>query len=347
MKRFLIFFIPLMILVFLGCSSYVTEDNNQNNGRVEGFVHGVVCDYASSEVMGNVEISWMFEGRKHTTRTDASGYYAISELFPGDYLLTFKGLGGSETAYATKVLDINIPNIYDIDIPTDEDFQYSIVHNINMYPLSSPEVKGTVYYANVNGQYKVVKNQKLTLDFSGYNIIPDKYYVTTGIDGKYSITDLPFVLGTIQIYIEDNYSEDNSNYTYSTNTIQEVLLYGSDAINVPDIVMDLNMSNVDFIHNGEIYLPGNDLVIDFAKVINPDDFYIAVIEYGYDQQNEYYESNIPLQSGSWENFRTYRVQPTLDLKSNTDYRLVIRGFYNENNTYFSRVETFTTRVFPN
>ncbi len=354
MKRLMIFLLPVMFLVIMGCVAYVTEENNQNNGRVEGFVHGIVYENITSLPMENIEVSWIFEGKKKTTRTDASGYYAINNLFPGDYRLTFKAVikNNEVDTLAIRVLDINIPTLSQVgidDIATGEDFKVSLIENIAMYQKASKAVQGTLYAQNVSGQYITVKNHRITLDFSAYDIIPNKYYVKTGNDGKYSIDNLPLVPGNIQLYVEDSYSEAGNNFTYSTNVTRNVNLSATEIANISDIVMSLNTTTVAVNHSftqGNNYLPGYDIILTFDEVINQSDFSVELIRYGFDENNQYFENNVALNTGSWQHFRQFTFKPTTSLPQNSQFKIVIKGFLNENNDYFSNVINFTTPTYP-
>lgn len=347
MKRVLIFLMPIVFMVLLGCVAYVTAENNQNNGRVVGFVHGIVTDYTTNEVLENVEVTWMYKGKRQSTKTNNFGYYAISDLFPGRYQLTFTATS-KDVDHVIRVMDIVIPDLAMIgidDIPTGEDFQYSIIEDIEMYQKNAKDVKGTIYFNHL-GAYSVARNVRVIADFSNYDIIPNKFVVTTGNDGKYTFSNLPTGPYNVSIYVEDNYSEANSNFTYSTSATYTINPSSTEITNVPDLVMTLNTTTVTANHNGSSYLPGNDISILFDKVINTTGFVIELIETGVDAQGNYYESTIALQSGSWQNFRTYRFRPTVNLKANTTYRLNVKGHVNYNNDYFTITDTFTTMNFP-
>ena len=110
------------------------ESDDYTDGRVIGTIHGVVKDAHSGARLKDIVVTTMVKGESHWVHTNDLGYYAITNLSPGNYELTFSGSDG----YAIMSTDEDIPTLQSIgviDRATSEDFHYTVTQDMSLYSL--------------------------------------------------------------------------------------------------------------------------------------------------------------------------------------------------------------------
>ncbi|MCD4651361.1 MAG: carboxypeptidase-like regulatory domain-containing protein [Candidatus Cloacimonetes bacterium] len=206
-----------LVFIFTGCGDTTTnfDDDNLNNGRVIGTIHGIVTDGADNERLENVEVTWVVDGVLKSTTTDALGYYSIMNLNSGNYEITFYQNTTSRAGYAVSHVLMVIPDLDAIgivDIATGDDFHYSETHNVNMFALNAG-VTGSVNATVNNVLIPDLVDVTVIADFIGWGVSPNEYVTTTDADGVYSFAGIPST-GTVQIRI-DSFSDGT--YVYGSD----------------------------------------------------------------------------------------------------------------------------------
>ena len=70
------------------------SSDNYTDGRVIGTIHGVVKDANSGARLKDIVVTTTVKGEIHWVFTNDVGHYAITNLSPGNYKLTFSGADG-------------------------------------------------------------------------------------------------------------------------------------------------------------------------------------------------------------------------------------------------------------
>jgi len=320
MKRTVLYgLIFCLLLVFTACTEkIISEENHQNNGRVVGFVHGIVKNANTSQVLGDVEISWVSKGKYYSTRSNSHGYYAITNLNSGSYELTFKGPNG----FTIQTQSIIIPDLSAIgidDVPTDEDFNYSMVLDKALYQTNAA-IFGYIGAQTSTSEISIVPNMKVIARVSNMGFVPYFYEATTDNTGKYQFNNLPALDGTIEIYTQGNTLIGD--YLYSSSTVRNVMPIYNQSVQAPSIILNINPEDVVILsHTAEEYIPGSHIEFTFNKEINANSFKLRLL---YNGSALIDSSNYSI---SWLNPKKVRVtfNSNYNLAANTYYRFEMSG----------------------
>ena len=320
-KKLLILFISIAAaLIVSSCfNTNIESENAQNNGRVVGFVHGIITDGNTGTVVQNVEISWVHKGNVNRVKTDIDGYYTLSNLVSGSHLLTIKSEG-----HAIVTRTIVIPNLSEIgiiDIPTGEDFHHSMIQNYTLFQQKS-SFTGSVYARITEDELRPASNVVVTATLpTGF--IPAVYFATTNNDGKYAFTDMPSYNGDIIFRIEGSYMVGN--LTYSTNSTRNSNPIYDQNVEINRFIMTLDEVDVFVISNNmSSYLPGRSIEFTFNRDIQASSFSVDVYA-------DYYYEYVPIRNVTWLASNRVRITPDENLESETRYTFFMSGIGNVRN----------------
>ena len=165
------------------------SSDNYTDGRVIGTIHGVVKAAYTSARLKDIVVTTTVKGEIYWVFTNDVGHYAITNLSPGNYELTFSGSDG----YAIRSTDediLTLQSIGVIDMATSEDFHYTVTQDMSLYSLSAG-LTGAVYTKQ--------DDENTTLAGAGVTVIadyeavfsPNWYSAVTDSDGVYSFSNLP------------------------------------------------------------------------------------------------------------------------------------------------------------
>lgn len=318
-KIMLILLVFTMLFGLTSCKEKImTDPSNQNNGRVIGHIHGIVRDANTSEVLDGITVSWYVKGKSQSTTTDKKGYYAISNLVSGDYELTFTG----KEAYTTQLKNITVPDLSEIgivDVPTNSDFNYSMVEDFELYQANA-KVVGFVRARTSTSDLQAVPNMKIIAAVLDYDFVPAYYQTFTDANGKYQFNNLPAIMDKIYIYAAGN--TKIGDYYYSTSSSETVYPIANQTVQANTIELQINEEEVIIIsHTAEEYTRGSTIEITFDKEINQSTFKHAI----------YRDGTTNIGSGnysiSWINVKKMRITfaEGFFLSPNTYYEIELTG----------------------
>ncbi|NQT26405.1 Ig-like domain-containing protein [candidate division KSB1 bacterium] len=331
-----LFWIPVIILLLLaGCTENVTNyyNNLETNGRVIGYVHGVVTDANTNARLDSVDVQWAVNGELMTTFTNNLGYYTISQLPPGYYEVTFFG----HNNYAISRSMVTIPRLEELfvdDMPTEEDFDYSVTEDIDLYRLNAGAT-GMVYAQEDDDKevdpdhhdFHIATRVTVIADFRELDISPDEYLTLTDMNGAFEFSNLPAATGANRVYFRTMPFADTSG-SYATQEIgTNGLVYNGSKIikdifceiDVPDpFVISNNIDNRDFGID-------DNLVLTFSKQMVPTSFDIT-LETGERTEQIGFEA-------TWSNNITLTINPYVTLQHNETYRLELDGLSQDDHRY--------------
>jgi len=294
------------------------ESDNYTDGRVIGTIHGVVKAAHSGARLKDITVTTVVKGETYWVFTNDVGHYAITNLSPGNYELTFSGSDG----YAIMSTEENIPTLQEAGVTnmaTSEDFHYTTTQDMSLYSLSAG-LTGTVYTKQ--------DDENTTLAGAGVTVIanyeeafsPSWFSAVTDSNGVYSFSNLPATETNI---ITMPFSDGTYDYDVALNEVG--LLPGVIVTNDPIIlqiataepfVLTNNFENDDFGLT-------ESLTMTFSKTMDASSFDITLSsEYG----------NVAFES-SWTNDITLTIDPLVTLQANTTYSLSLSGDSQDNNSY--------------
>ena len=207
MKKTAIFVLTLlMMLVIWSCSEHTVQPYIPPfaNGRVVGSIHGVIADFCTHALFDSAEvtISWVVNGELKSTVSTRLGYYIITGLNSGKYVITFSGADD----YAISRVTVKIPQLDDIlDCcpPTDSAYHHSVTQNIDLYQKNAG-FKGRIYKRHSDQSTTIAQGVTVVADYTcsmdlfddygsygGWNVYPGKYTTITDSDGYFTFTGLP------------------------------------------------------------------------------------------------------------------------------------------------------------
>ena len=169
-------------------------------------IHGVVTDYTTNARLANVQVTLVHLGGVEQTVTDALGYYDFDNLLPGQFEITFLSVAGTHTTRRIgKEPGIEIRCDLDADYrgaESEQDQDCNRVFDIELFPFTATET-GTIWYVN-DGEVVPAAGVTVIADFGAsgsiasgadqdtmIDISPDRFTTTTGVDGKFTFTNLP------------------------------------------------------------------------------------------------------------------------------------------------------------
>lgn len=344
----------ITMLFLWSCSEHSVTPFEQplSNGRIVGSIHGVVTDFCTNTVFdsGAVKVTWVSNGVLNSTFTDDLGYYIITGLVSGEYVITFSGADD----YAISQVTVVIPDLWDVLIhqpATDRDYHHSVTQNIDLFQKNAG-VKGKVYRRYNENLVTEASNVTVVIDFKGTSFMtlgygydyfsylyPSKYTVTTDEDGFFEFENLPgapmaFIYtldysdGTNEWFWEEGYGYvyllQNGTYTYN-----DIFL----GIVAPEPFLLQN--NFDNVTNYEL---ATDLFMTFSRAMNIGSFNF---EFFYiDETQDDLRVDVEIDT-SWTGQTTLTINPFVDLVPGEEYTLSITGEA-VNGYAFDEQYTFTT-----
>ncbi len=259
--------------LLFACSNTSTnfDQDNDNNGRVVGSIHGVVSDTNTGARLKDITITYAVKGKIYTTKTNDLGYYAVNSLPSGSYELTFSG----NSAYAISRSFIVIPDLEDIgisDIPTNDDFEYSVTQDRGLYTLDAT-VNGTIM-AFVNGQeISDLTGIRVIADYGIYSFAPDIYTTYTDSDGVFAFAGLPST-GEFSLQI-DSWTDGTHTFAAQDITVYPVV---SGVLNLEPIYLDVVAEEVNVVSSNLYEFPITGTIeITFNQSIAPDYFDVELV----------------------------------------------------------------------
>ncbi len=304
--------------------------DNYTDGRVIGTIHGVVKDYHSGARLKDIVVTTTVKGEIHWVFTNDVGHYAITNLSPGKYELTFSGSDGY--AIMSTEENINIPTLQEAgvtDMATSEDFHYTATQDMSLYSLNAG-LTGTVYTEQ--------DDENTTLAGAGVTVIanyaaafsPSWYSAVTDSNGVYSFSNLPADETNITTM-----PFSDGTYDYEISSDEGVELMPGETVTNDPIILQIETAEPFVLTNN---FENNDfgltesLTMTFSKTMDASSFDITL------SSSEY--GNVAFES-SWTNDITLTIDPLVTLQASTTYSLSLNGKSQDNND-FSASLSFVT-----
>ena len=302
------------------------ESDDYTDGRVIGTIHGVVKAAHSGARLKDIVVTTTVKGEIHWVFTNDVGHYAITNLSPGNYELTFSGSDG----YAIMSAEENIPTLQEAgvtDMATSEDFHYTKTQNMSLYSLSAG-LTGTVYTKQ--------DDENTTLAGAGVTVIanlsaafsPSWYSAVTDSNGVYNFSNLPADETNI---ITMPFSDGT--YDYNIAFDEGVDLIPGETVTSDPIILQIATAEPFILTNN---FENNDfgltesLTMTFSKTMDASSFDITLSG----------EGEVVFVS-SWTNDITLTIDPLVTLQASTTYSLSLNGKSQDNND-FSASLSFVT-----
>jgi len=340
MRKLGLFVSLLAMLIFVNsCSTEVETQTDATNmstdGRVVGFINGVVKDAYNNKAMDSIIVTWQVRGEKREMMTDSLGYYRITDLPSGNYVITYYNAKKNAKYAVSRGLAYikTLEEMTEDDLYHTVNFDYEVNVDMKLYALNAG-LSGRVYAQKENNEVVIAANATVIADFSASDIVNDKITTTTDADGKYSFTNLPATanvsITTLPITIGGILfgaypAIDEALHFNENSTANDIKL--TIAGNEPIIVLD-NFSVGKF-------NPTSDLSINFSKKMNPTNM---VLELKRGTENV-------LCTTSWNSDNTtLTINPYLNLRTESTYSLTLK-IKAEDNTEFDNSDNplpFTT-----
>ncbi len=309
----LITLLAVLSLLF-ACTETTTsnyEAGNENDGRVIGSIHGVVSDANDNSRMANITITYAVRGVVYTTKTNDLGYYAINNLPSGNYEITFSG----NDDYAIARSNIIIPDLEDIgisDIPTDEDFEYSITRDRVLHTLDAT-VNGSVMAFVENQEIEDLTGIRLIADFGVFDLAPDCYATYTDIDGVFSFSNLP---STAEFTLRIDSWTDGS-HTFKAQAF-DVYPVAQGVLNMNPILLEVIDEEVNVIADNLDNFPITDTIeLTFDQAIDPENFVVELTN----QTN----GAVDISQIEWTSSTHVTIDPDEALLLDHEYNFTVQG----------------------
>jgi hypothetical protein len=244
-------------------------------------------------------------------------------MISGDYVLT---ITHRDDEYAIARVTVTIPKITDlIANPTTADYPYSIVRNIDLYSLNAG-VKGKVYKQNPLGELLPADGITVIARYTGTNIEPNSYQITTGDDGSFLFDmNLP-VSNAINLFTMP-FSDSLHNYGIAVSP--PITLFPDIMTDAGYLVSTISVSNVILLlspYGNDDFPVTDNIDIVFSKALDSSSLEIElennftgdILNIDYRLQNQ----NIALE-----------IDPILILNKNTTYNLTVSGMTLDNSPF--------------
>ena len=299
------------------------ESDDYTDGRVIGTIHGVVKAAHSGARLKDIIVTTVVKGETYWVFTNDVGHYAITNLSPGNYELTFSGSDG----YAIMSTEENIPTLQEVGVTnmaTSEDFHYTTTQDMSLYSLSAG-LTGTVYTKQ--------DDENTTLAGAGVTVIanyeeafsPSWYSAVTDSNGVYNFSNLPADETNI---ITMPFSDGT--YDYNIAFDEGVDLIPGETVTSDPIILQIATAEPFILTNN---FENNDfgltesLTMTFSKTMDPSSFDITL-------SSELFVS-------SWTNDITLTIDPLVTLQASTTYSLSLSGESQDNNSFSASLSFIT------
>jgi len=299
------------------------ESDDYTDGRVIGTIHGVVKAAHSGARLKDIVVTTTVKGEIHWVFTNDVGHYAITNLSPGNYELTFSGSDG----YAIMSAEENIPTLQEVGVTnmaTSEDFHYTTTQDMSLYSLNAG-LTGTVYTKQ--------DDENTTLAGAGVTVIanyeeafsPSWYSAVTDSNGVYNFSNLPADETNI---ITMPFSDGT--YDYNIAFDEGVDLIPGETVTSDPIILQIATAEPFILTNN---FENNDfgltesLTMTFSKTMDASSFDITL-------SSELFVS-------SWTNDITLTIDPLVTLQASTTYSLSLSGESQDNNSFSASLSFIT------
>lgn len=313
--------------------------NPTYDGRVIGYVHGVVTDAVVGTRLAGVTVTYPQDGTLHTTVTDSTGMYAIAELSEGNYEFSFSYAPDSgEVDYAVSKAAVAVTfiapdtNIYG---NSNEDYHISFTRDIGMYPMNS-SLTGKVYARPNSGTLYPADSAEVKLDYSNYDISVGEITATTDSTGTYLFENIPSTPDVNVIVLPFS----DGDYTYGVETEQVDLVAGGIVI-ADNIELTIAGDAPLVISNNftEGFFPvDQDLTLTFSKPMNTETFNIILER----EDEDSVIVTVQIQDSWNAEAVTLTINPIPQLRIATEYTLIIQGKSQDENEFFETLYFNTT-----
>ncbi|HDQ45985.1 MAG TPA: hypothetical protein ENN17_10900, partial [bacterium] len=324
MKRVSLWGLCFILILALACTENITNyyNNLESNGRVIGYIHGVVTDANTNARIDSILVTWIVNGETRTTKTDDLGYYAITKLPPGYYELSFSG----DENYAISRTWVTIPDLDDLavnEIPSDKDFEFSVTADIDLYTLNAGAT-GRVYAVQHDEQTHPAGGVTVIADFSEIDISPNRYETTANTAGIFSFNNLPASRSMVYFYTLP-YSDTSGTYATQWAGTDGLIYNGTKEID--PIFLQVGGAEPFIVRNN--FQHGNfgltdDIIITFSKAMSPETFKIELT------------TREPQPIGfqaTWSNNIVLTINPYPVLQANERYILHLEGLSQDNHFF--------------
>ena len=296
-------------------------ENTKADGRVIGSIHGIVVDESSNTSQDSVIVYWSDNGKLKYTYTNNIGYYSIADLSPGDFKLTFS----KEGEFATGVISVSIPTLQEVGIadhPTDEDFYYNKIQDMELYGLTS-SLSGMIYKIEDAENITVANGVKVIADFSNYDILQNEYISESDSEGRFTFLNLPATPNVSLVTLP--YNDGSFDHNVSTSNVS---LIPNENANASDIFLNIASGSPFIVQNNyenDDFILTDDIVITFSEPMNINSFDISL--------SNWTENEVVEVESTWSNDVTVTIKPYAALKSNRTYQLSLTGNSIDNSIY--------------
>lgn len=322
----------ICLLVF--CLFYSCENDPTNyqfvsdDGRVIATVHGIVQNANTNERLANVTVNYVENGTIKSTTTDSSGYYTISGLTSGSYVLIFSG----SDLYTITKETIYIPSIDEIrgEFPSEKDYKYSVTNNAVLYKKNAG-FTGKLYAEDANGDLNISAGVTIIADFNNYRnaneIEPSVFSTTTNEEGVF-IFDKNLPALYVNIYSLP-FEIDGVNYVLSSLS-DEVKLIPAVNQKVDDLVANVLSDEAKILSspfNENDFPVDENISIVFSKSMNANSIDIELQDIN--TGDKFYCIS------SWsENNTILSIDPYDTLDAGVTYRLTLEGEAEDKSPFF-------------
>lgn len=252
--------------------------NPNYDGRVIGYVHGVVTDAVTGTILVGVIITYSRDGVLYSTVTNPMGMYAIGNLPEGMQEFSYNYVPDtSENDYAISTANVNVVFVAPDTIiygNSNEDYHVSFTRDVQMFPMNAG-ITGTIYaMPNTAFLYPAV-GAEVVLDYANYPISVSEIRVETNSDGVFIFENIP-ATPDVNIMVLPFIDGD---YNYGVAMATENLIPGGMVI-ADNISLDIAGAEPVVINNN--FTEGfasvdQNLILTFSKPMNTETFDVFLL----------------------------------------------------------------------
>lgn len=255
----------LVIMFLISCTEISNPTLPEGEGRVKGYVHGVITDAHDSAPLSGVKVTYLTKDSTKSVLSNSSGFYSISRLEEGEYELIYE-----LTDYAIRLspVDVSDPggNFDELD---EVDFIVSISKSLVMYKKNAT-ITGSVFAfqdeENTLPAEGAIVN--LDVDVSGFrDILNRKMTTTVDNTGSFRFDNVPSVSTASWTVLPYT----NSEITYGVSTGELGIINGSETSAGNIILFIAGAVPLVIANNFDLneFPVGDDLTLLFSKAIDP------------------------------------------------------------------------------